>query len=218
MAALSDYCVVDTDAYVDAINVWFTKKPSNDELKLLRQYCGSTCFKQRPRRGIVQTPGMTYGPHLDRKKRDFCRWMRLNQPQQEAFEILDRVGERYGIHINYVELALDLLVPSAEEANRLYDFLDEHFVKLWRRNDRVVYVYKTRYTRVHKWPCQVVVLYADRPSKRTGLHCAHLEWRFWGALVSCRSTGSGEPIGDSVRRPPFFVRLYFSGKAVLETT
>jgi len=109
----------------------------------------------------------------------------LFQPDADdlrAFE--EAIGARYSVKLSEVELNMDWVTQTAEEAMELRDFALAHMrVSYWK--EPVVIKEGTAYfRRLHdsngKKQFRNLVIYADKPDKRTGRPCCHIEWRFCG--------------------------------------
>ena len=89
------------------------------------------------------------------------------------------------------DVALDFLVSTRDDAERLKTSFERHLIKNWHRSQNVVRYKHTCYSGP-KRAGNVVVIYADRPSKvaAEGTPCVHVEWRVNGR-AACRRAGVG---------------------------
>ena len=152
-------------AYLDTVQMWLEKKPSNANLKAIKTMCGSCHVDQRP-------------AYWNKTLR--CRLM-LHQPDPDAIRLLSRIvmGARIPFLLNRVDIALDLIASDYAALERLDDFFDRHLVK-WHGSHRVTRCKTTRYTTMKSWQVQQLITYPTRRSKITGEPCLHLEWRAKG--------------------------------------
>lgn len=147
--------------YLDAVQVWLRRPLRFRKLLSLRRLCGSLNARTRP---------MQFHP-------EFRQRLRLRQPSEEAVRYLHKLMSGDDV-INYVELALDLIVDDIDDAHALQEFFERHWVKKWPGKRRCNRCEGTAYWSEHRWVRNAPVLYCDRPSKVTGeVHCVHLEWR-----------------------------------------
>jgi hypothetical protein len=118
--------------------------------------------------------------------RDFERILTVVNPREPALKLL---GEACGLTPRVVELALDLIVPSQEAAQRLHELFDEHFVQARHgKRETTRYEDATTYTG-DEVPGHYFAWYSDRASKLTGdPYCLHLEARYVG-IVALRQIG-----------------------------
>jgi len=149
-------------AYIDTLGIRTDRLPTNALRRKFRDCCG-TFYAGR---------GEYFAGHPYR--------ITLHQPSQTALDLLSVVSEDRKMVINTVHVACDVFVDSVEEAQRLYDYFDRHFVQRWHKTRCVDYCGTTRYTKERVWGTINVVMYADRPSKITGGPCLHVEWRLSG--------------------------------------
>jgi hypothetical protein len=101
----------------------------------------------------------------------------LFQPTNEALQSLVTRDP----HMTYVEISLDWIFSSRSDKDDAVEFLWKHLVKKNHRDQQVRFVGKddkiTRYSGPRSAP-NVIVVYADKPSKVTGQdHCVHIDWR-----------------------------------------
>ncbi len=152
--------------FFDTVQVWLGKKPTNEEIKSLKAFCGH-CHVQQG------------SPWWNRDLR--CR-LQLHQPRAEALRLLDNslVETKTTFHINQVDLAIDMTVLDQDALDWLYEFLDQHLVKRWHGKQPVCYCETTRYTGQKKWQSQQIVMYPQRQSRINGQPCVHVEWRARG--------------------------------------
>jgi hypothetical protein len=113
--------------------------------------------------------------------------MAVLQPTPAAMQFLaDLVDSGRLGFVNYVELALDVIVNNRGEALRLFDYLITKLVQKWSKSN-VRMKGNGCYFGPRKWGRRQFVLYWDRPSKITGEPCVHIEMRLSGKAVVRRS-------------------------------
>ncbi len=110
-------------------------------------------------------------------------FLQLHQPTRTALEVLREFARLRMMAVNRVEVALDLLTSTDEDAGAVYEYLDRHLVQRWHGADPVAYVRGTRYTRRRRWGSRQLVMYADSraAAKNNGQPTCHLELRASGA-------------------------------------
>jgi len=160
------------ESYFDKLHVWLRRPLTGDEVEELRQEC---------RRGLhVGTEPASFDP-------GYRQLLQLHHPTRRALEML---VARNDTHLNYLEVALDLTFADQDDTDDAFRLIDRYHVKRHHRRQRLTYVGEgsvTRYSGPRSAP-NVVVTYADRPSKATGeLHSAHLEWRIRGSAALRRA-------------------------------
>ena len=158
--------------FFDVVQVRFASPLSDEAIRRLKRHCGG---------GVVDwTEKFWFNP-------DYPQCLRLFQPSPAAFAML----VRRDVLINYVEVSLDWIFATAEEAERARRFVDRHWAMTHYRqdDDRHVHVHEgTRYTAPQASPRDFVV-YHDKESKLTGeVDCCHLEVRFQ-SRQSCSRLG-----------------------------
>jgi hypothetical protein len=109
----------------------------------------------------------------------------LFQPDADnlrAFE--EAIGTRYSVKLSEVELNMDWITRTDEEAMELRDFALAHMrVPYWKEpvkiKERTAYFRRLDDGNGNK-QLRNLVIYADNLDKRTGRPCCHIEWRFCG--------------------------------------
>lgn len=157
-------------AFIDKVQLWFPDEPSETDLKKLRSCCA----------GWVDVDHEWMKGHSNWR----CR-LQLNQPEPDAFKLLERIADH--CLINGLEIALDLTLGDREEVCDLRQFIDAVLVKpkpgkqgtddagrRWPLDYR-----GTLYFDRPGSPTNLVV-YSDRPSKMSDQPCVHIEYRVKG--------------------------------------
>jgi len=164
--ALIDYVVL---AY-DRLHFWL-----DHPLPLIP----STLWKDR-RVSIIQN-SQRYHPVWQTK-------IELLQPDADLLRAcIGMAGKRYRILPNYVEIKLDLLTRTSDDAKLLQAIFLEHL--LLKSSSYPVRVEKgTAYFMPPNTPAgrptqRSLVMYSDNPNKETGRPCCHLEWRLDGVTT-----------------------------------
>jgi hypothetical protein len=142
--------------------------------------------------------------HIIEKRKFSHRWKKkltLLQPTTECLKLIKSIlaGKYYACLVSYVEVTLDWITDTREDAQYIHDFLNVSVVK---RSGKKQYYYH-QYSKVQKLsqdgkpfrttyfaPANsnvVFVIYSDRGSKmREGKPCAHFELRLKGAETCSR--------------------------------
>lgn len=155
-------------SFIDKITIWLRDPLSKEGVQDLRQRCDAGKL------------------HVSSKK-PFPRWgyeqrLQICQPTREVLEMF---AKRNDVFLNYLELAIDFGCNSEDDLDAAYDFLSHHIVKSHHGKQKVKCVGNRRRGTLY-WALRnsgnVLVLYADRPSKVTGeVFNAHVEWRIKGS-------------------------------------
>jgi hypothetical protein len=148
--------------YFDKLQLWLPQPLPKTELKRLRSYCGNLHDWNKP---------AGFNP-------SFRQRLQLNQPKPDALRMLANLS---GLHLNYLEVALDWIFDNEFECAEAFDFLGRYHVKKYHRNQGIRYVEgTTRYTGPRGAP-NMLAIYNDRHCKLTGeVFCCHLDWRICG--------------------------------------
>jgi hypothetical protein len=109
----------------------------------------------------------------------------LLQPDADLLRAcIDMAGERYRVIPNYVEIKLDLLTRTGNDAKLLQEVLLEHLIvkscSYPVKIEKGTAYYMPLITPSGKPLAFNFVIYADKPNKETGCPCCHLEWRLRG--------------------------------------
>jgi hypothetical protein len=122
------------------------------------------------------------GLHVDDEPHEYIPYYRqqlqLFQPKPGALVLL---AQMIGVHLNYVEIALDLTFNCETDRDDAADFFRKHFLKKWHRGQRCNIKGQTFYSHDERQPVpNLAVEYHDRHSKVTGeICCVHIEWRIF---------------------------------------
>ena len=151
------------EPFLDTIQVWFSRKPKNEDIRKRR----SSCQAPRP------------SPKRPRWSRVYRYVVHLHRADDAVLRLLDSICMTQGISylINQVHVTLDLIVANQHEAELLFGFFDSHLVQRWHGRQALNHYKGTRYTSKKDWARNNIVMYCDRPSKINGQPCLHLEWR-----------------------------------------
>lgn len=174
-------------AYVDKIQFWAIDPLNQYTLDLLEAECGKG--------------GLHVSDERARFDYRYCQRVQLNQPTENALPLL---AQRSDVHINGVEIALDLIFKNWFEMERAIDFLHRHLVRRWHGSRQEIRVYRDRqhaadddtgqcrYDAGRSAPNRIVV-YPENFTRVTGeLHCLHIEWRAKGVRAT-RAAGISTP-------------------------
>ncbi len=174
-------------AYVDKIQFWAIDPLNQYTLDLLEAECGKG--------------GLHVSDERARFDYRYCQRVQLNQPTENALPLL---AQRSDVHINGVEIALDLIFKNWFEMERAIDFLHRHLVRRWHGSRQEIRVYRDRqhaadddtgqcrYDAGRSAPNRIVV-YPENFTRVTGeLHCLHIEWRAKGVRAT-RAVGIKSP-------------------------
>lgn len=183
-------------AYIDKLALWTTVVPTGAELLAIRE---STLLGKpltvQVKRGLWDT-------------RFVCR-LSIPQPTVDTFQLLTALAKdaqlprgKPGLLLNYLEVALDLMTDTREEAVQLKRYLKNRILQPHTK----VEMYQeegTCYTRPRKWGTRGMAFYGRRLSKVSGLPAAHLEMRFYGRK-QLRSLGVRNPVDAGELNLPLF--------------
>ena len=147
-----------TYCYIDAAQVWL--RPLSDA-----QMAWVECQCHRVHRYV---PPPQWGSLEVR--------LQLKRPSRAVLQFIRNIPDA---RVNYIEVALDWILESAEDRDQARKFVDAHsYNKNLRRNPK--YDHGTRYTNAEGAATNLVT-YSDRPCKLTGeLYCVHNELRITG--------------------------------------
>jgi hypothetical protein len=116
---------------------------------------------------------------------------KLVAPNEQALRLLATID---GVHINYLEIARDWILPDGQ-ADVMKALFDQHFVQPWhgKRETKIVYGTTTYTGQRKRGGCNHFVWYPDKHCKLTGeVECFHLEGRYKGARA-VRKLGINHP-------------------------
>ena len=88
------------------------------------------------------------------------------------------------------DIALDMIVPTLWDAELLEKYVLDHLVKHRRRAEErwvQAFAYATSYSDWRAKRDRRYAIYCDKPSKRTGEHCVHIELRLYGSKFADRA-------------------------------
>ena len=120
------------------------------------------------------------------------RVMTFVLPNESALKLLANID---GVHVNYVEIARDLILSSEQEAQAVNQLFDEHFVQPWhgKRDTKISHDTITYSGQRKRGSYNHFAWYSDRPAKLTGeWPCFHIEGRYQGANA-VRKAGVNHP-------------------------
>jgi hypothetical protein len=136
--------------------------------------------------GLLSQLRHQYGTHLliRMKSNRFKHWwvIEINQPTKDTIIEL----ARHGLQVSRVDVAIDFLAPTLEEAEQATEFLSQHVVLKWRRDQRSTSIDTTIYWS-KKASRRNIALYGDRESKTRMGPAAHLELRFMKSAACTRA-------------------------------
>ena len=97
-------------------------------------------------------------------------------------ETLVWIASRDDAYVNQVEVALDYIMASARDQDRLWDFLHRCWVRRWHGKQQIQKCHPgskaTRYDSVARKPGHHTDFYKDKVSRISGeANCLHLEWK-----------------------------------------
>jgi len=136
--------------------------------------------------GLLSQLRHQYGSHLliTMKSNRFKHWwvIEINQPTKDTITEL----ARHDLQVSRVDVAFDFLTPTLEEAEQATEFLSQHVVLKWRRDQRSTVIDATTYWS-KKASRRNIALYGDRESKTRMGSAAHLELRFMKSAACTRA-------------------------------
>jgi hypothetical protein len=160
-------------SYIDGARLWLRNPLSEYDLQWLSERAGGR--KMHVKNGPA------------RFSHNFVQRVDLYQPSQEALEWL---SHRNDVLLNYAEFALDWVLACDEDRQAAFRAAARTLVKRHHRRQGLRFVGDnvekiTLYTGP-RTAANVVVIYADKPSKISGEPCVHTEWRAKGvAALRC---------------------------------
>jgi hypothetical protein len=162
--------------YFDRVRVWFDTKVPPELPHIGKPFCG-----RKTKKG---TQPMSY--QIGGRWFEDPQWLSswdLFQPTNDAFEYLrDHTEGDY--LINYLEITLDWITDTHEDARALQRFLEGHLIKQ-RRGQQHCLKYRGTFYIGSRLPHGYTRLdvYSDRPSKvaEGNTPCCHVEWTLQGS-------------------------------------
>jgi hypothetical protein len=156
--------VIATCSYIDSVALQQKLFFRGDAIKYLQQHCGNT---------YGPTEKATYGGRV-------IQSLVLHQPEPEALRyIADKACS-----IVQVDVSLDLLTDSRQDAKALQRFFVRHLMPHRRPSEAIHWIKTTAYfgfNHANHSPGVSVAVYGDRDSKAAGSPCCHIEWKVKGA-------------------------------------
>jgi hypothetical protein len=173
-APVQAFDVIDAVAYLDTIELWVFRRLPDGLLSSLRKEYGS--------RFIFEPLWVTPAGQVRRSK------ITIHQPTAATLAALDSLKPR-PFTVHRVDIAVDFLVATTDEARLLQDFLDRYVIQKWRRPDHRRHVeLTTSYWKDDAGSPRNIALYSDRPSKVSLGPCGHFEMRF-KSTRTCNAAG-----------------------------
>jgi hypothetical protein len=170
---ISDDVIEDVLVYLDAITLWLDRALELWEKDALESLCGSiritTRFNKRNSR---------------MKNRGYKAKLTLRQPTDDALRFLKQrldINARY--LINYVEVALDIVMPTQRDAEELHQFIEKRWIKKGHRimNGTKKIKEETTCLGSKKYKSQFLI-YSSLPSRHfKDKPVCHIECRFQGS-------------------------------------
>jgi hypothetical protein len=175
--------ITKVSAYFDTVWVWIPRTLAPWERDTLDGLCRS--FGYRPALRSAETNRWMWA-------RGHRVRLVLQGPSADALRFLERrVMESPAPWVNHVACALDFQTSTTEEAEAVRTFIDAHLYKPNHRPEHGVVIYADSITYLgFKNRCYRIATYADKPSRQTGMPCAHIECRFQSAQT-VRALGIG---------------------------
>jgi hypothetical protein len=107
----------------------------------------------------------------------------VNHPRALTLQRLERVAQRYGGILCRVDVAVDIQMATAADAEWMKDWIVRHAVLRWRRRGPMLDIDGTicwvKWKRGQRRYPRNIVIYADKHNRITGeLNCLHMELRF----------------------------------------
>ncbi len=165
---------IDAVAYVDTLALLVQRRLPNRLLSWLRRNYGRQLTFEP---SVITPEGIVTRPKIV-----------IHQPTAETLEVL-RAMRPAPFVVHRVDIAVDFLFQTGEEARLAQAYLDRHVIQKWRRrNHEHRVVITTSYWKRERAAARNIALYSDRPSKVSLGPCSHLEMRFKGARA-CRAVG-----------------------------
>jgi hypothetical protein len=170
--------------YFDRVNIWL-----NTNRPLINESLQETLKESGLNIEIILKPMSPFQP----------TWKQLLQLHQPSLLALRYIAEAIqnaacSYLINRVELAVDWITESRENADTLHRFLQESFIhkagqRYFFENSHSSFKRRgTSYFALKDTHHILPLIYSDRSSKLTGQPCAHFEYRLLNT-ESCRSKG-----------------------------
>jgi hypothetical protein len=157
--------------YFDKIRIWLQRRLPEWRIVWLRKHCRRRLYEKKRRK--------PWDPR-------YVMGLELYQPDDEALQYLATLD---GVLLNYVECALDWTFSNKQQVDEAYEFVRSFHIKLWHREQWVVfYRGTTRYT-AKQGVANLLVVYSDLLCRRLTepTPCVHLEWRLNGARALQRA-------------------------------
>jgi hypothetical protein len=171
--------VTDRYSFVDSLAVLVPRHLRKAEIKSVRELCGSLY------RVDEDPPTWAYA----------ALWV-MHQPSAAALELIDSIQTpRRPPLVVGLEVALDFVTATEEDAHAVRRFFQNHLAQAWQsRNAKGVDSFvDAHYADYRAGAAQAWVAYSDQPCRVTGeVSCCHLEWRIRRA-AGCRRVGVGRP-------------------------
>ena len=161
--------IVSVSAYVDTVEVYSCRYLTGSEWSELIDACDGRVFQDRDATRVWTTNGV--------------QKLILQRPRREALEVLIREHFRTPSRIDF---AVDLNCKSRAVAQSLCNICRRCLIRKWGRRGFSSFGDVTTYDGP-KSGSRVCVIYADKPSKVTGLPCVHIELRFYGSKTISRA-------------------------------
>jgi hypothetical protein len=163
-----------TRCYIDTVRLWLPHDLSWKDQKHLRLLSPHSHYKRAKhgeKLGFSHNGGsILYGVKVT-----------LQLPTAETLLFLaSRFREGPPIQICAVDVALDWIMNTQHDADRLQRFVNAHLLKLWHRLAHGASVVgETAYIGRRRGR-NTIVGYSDKPSRHDGKPCARIEWRIHG--------------------------------------
>jgi hypothetical protein len=177
--------------YIDRAQIWRSRPLSKKQTRDVEGDCAPDLRRRRPQDYKWQEPfsGLHVLNHsVSFGGRHYCQRNQVCRPGKIALSTID---DERGVHLNRLELALDLIFPDKVALVRAFHFLRDHLVKPWHNSQRVFHYTGTNGITLY-WgsphvPCNIVI-YADLPCRITGEpYCLHVEYRIQASAAILRA-------------------------------
>lgn len=152
--------IVERISYIDTVRIWFPRKPSKDESRIIRSLCEGRKTRICNRHMLYQNKWV-------------CRYI-LQQPSIEVFDYIHFIFGN-NVLINRIDIALDLCAENYDDGNKIAEFIDRALIHLWH-GDQLFCRYKnTSYSAKRKSRRNYARYFTF--SKINGKPCGHIELR-----------------------------------------
>jgi hypothetical protein len=166
--------------YTDRAQIWRSRPLSKKQTRDVEGDCHED-LRRRPQDYKLHDPFS--GLHVLNHSVSFGgrHWCQRNQVCRPGPIALSALDDPRGVHLNRLELALDLIFPDKVTLVQAFNFLRDHLVKPWHNTQRVFHYPgdngPTLYWGSPRVACNIVI-YGEQNCRITGdHHCLHIDYR-----------------------------------------